>query len=99
MTGLPRDAPAVVDDFEELRTRPKRPEKVPAWAEAIIPLDKVMDILDSVETVVHDWNACVFPMTSPAPQSRTTILDVAPLHATRYPLARYPYVPVLQQPF
>ncbi|KAG0699790.1 hypothetical protein DFH29DRAFT_30780 [Suillus ampliporus] len=51
MTGLPRDAPAVVDDFEELRTRPKRPEKVPAWAEAIIPLDKVMDILDSVETV------------------------------------------------
>ncbi|KAG2145151.1 hypothetical protein DEU56DRAFT_789068 [Suillus clintonianus] len=38
MAGLPRDAPSIVDDFEELRARPKRPEKVPAWAEAVVPL-------------------------------------------------------------
>jgi hypothetical protein len=42
-----RDAPAVVDDFEELRARPKHPEKVPAWVEAVVPLDEMVDIPDS----------------------------------------------------
>ncbi|KAG0699795.1 hypothetical protein DFH29DRAFT_808457 [Suillus ampliporus] len=57
MKGLPRDAPAVVDDFEELRSRPKRPEKVPTWAEVAVPLDEVMDIPDSEGNVPTDENA------------------------------------------
>ncbi|KAG0699792.1 hypothetical protein DFH29DRAFT_935056 [Suillus ampliporus] len=57
MRGLSRDAPAVVDDFEELRARPKRPEKVPTWAEVAVPLSEVMDIPDSEGNVPTDENA------------------------------------------
>ncbi|KAG2116402.1 hypothetical protein DEU56DRAFT_748325 [Suillus clintonianus] len=57
MAGLPRDAPPIVDDFEELRARPKHPENVPAWAEAVIPLGKVTDVPDSEGNVPTDENA------------------------------------------
>ncbi|KAG1849663.1 hypothetical protein DFJ58DRAFT_729449 [Suillus subalutaceus] len=54
MRGLPRDAPPVVDDFEELQARPKHPENVPAWAEAVVPLGEVMDVPDSEGNVPTD---------------------------------------------
>lgn len=57
MRGLPRDAPPVVDDFEELQARPKHPENVPAWAEAVVPLSEVMDVPDSEGNVPTDEDA------------------------------------------
>jgi hypothetical protein len=57
MRGLPRDAPPIVDDFEELQARPKQPENVPAWAEAVVPLSEVMDVPDSEGNVPTDEDA------------------------------------------
>ncbi|KAK7468299.1 hypothetical protein VKT23_002813 [Stygiomarasmius scandens] len=33
--GLPRDAPAIIEDFEELEARPKVYEEPPEWAERV----------------------------------------------------------------
>ena len=34
--GLPRDAPAIIEDFEELQTRPKVYEEPPEWAKQVL---------------------------------------------------------------
>ncbi|RDB21984.1 hypothetical protein Hypma_011002 [Hypsizygus marmoreus] len=36
--GLPRDAPAIIEDFEELQARPKVYEEPPEWAKLVQPL-------------------------------------------------------------
>jgi len=36
--GLPRDAPAIVEDFEELQARPKVYDEPPEWARQVPPL-------------------------------------------------------------
>ena len=36
--GLPRDAPPIVTDFEELAARPKVFEEAPSWAKGVEPL-------------------------------------------------------------
>lgn len=36
--GLPRDAPAIIEDFEELQARPKVFEEPPGWAKRVQPL-------------------------------------------------------------
>ncbi|KAJ8520743.1 hypothetical protein ONZ45_g2480 [Pleurotus djamor] len=36
--GLPRDAPAIIEDFEELQARPKVYEEPPEWATRVQPL-------------------------------------------------------------
>jgi len=42
--GLPRDAPAIVDDFDELRARPKIREVAPEWAKAVPPFEETIVI-------------------------------------------------------
>jgi hypothetical protein len=34
--GLPRDAPAIIEDFEELKARPKVYEEPPEWAKRVL---------------------------------------------------------------
>ena len=34
--GLPRDAPAIIENFEELQTRPKVYEEPPEWAKQVL---------------------------------------------------------------
>jgi len=34
--GLPRDTPAIVEDFEELQARPKVYEEPPEWAKRLL---------------------------------------------------------------
>jgi hypothetical protein len=34
--GLPRDAPAIIEDFEELQARPKVYEEPPEWAKRVL---------------------------------------------------------------
>lgn len=34
--GLPLDAPAIIQDFEELQARPKKYEVPPKWAEQVL---------------------------------------------------------------
>lgn len=36
--GLPRDVPAIIEDFEELQARPKVNERSPGWAQRVQPL-------------------------------------------------------------
>jgi hypothetical protein len=45
--GLPRDAPPIIEDFEELQARPKIHETVPAWAECVPPLSEPVYIPDA----------------------------------------------------
>ncbi|KAK7027857.1 DNA-binding protein [Favolaschia claudopus] len=42
--GLPRDAPAYIEDFAALRSRPKKLETPPIWAQSIRPLDRPLRI-------------------------------------------------------
>ncbi|KAJ8457280.1 hypothetical protein ONZ45_g18373 [Pleurotus djamor] len=44
--GLPRDAPPVVLDFEELSSRPRVYEKPPTWAERVPPLKELFYLPD-----------------------------------------------------
>jgi hypothetical protein len=44
--GLPRDAPPIVEDWEELARRPKVLERVPAWADKVEPLVRVLRVPD-----------------------------------------------------
>ena len=49
--GLPRDAPAVIEDFEELAARPRRHEHPPSWANLIKPLPETVFIPDETGMV------------------------------------------------
>ena len=51
--GLPRDAPAIVEDWEELARRPKVFEKVPEWAKKVEPLAEVLRIPDHEGALVE----------------------------------------------
>ena len=42
--GLPRDAPAIIEDWEELARRPKVYEEVPRWAREAGPLPEALRI-------------------------------------------------------
>jgi hypothetical protein len=42
--GLPRDAPAIIVDFEELARRPKRYEQPPSWVENVPPVEEMVFI-------------------------------------------------------
>jgi len=42
--GLPRDAPPMVDDWEELRARPRVLEEIPKWAEEMGRVEPVIGI-------------------------------------------------------
>lgn len=42
--GLPRDAPPMVDDWEELRARPRVLEMIPKWAEETVAVRPVKEI-------------------------------------------------------
>jgi len=42
--GLPRDAPPMVDDWEELRARPRVLEEIPKWAEEMGKVEPVIGI-------------------------------------------------------
>jgi hypothetical protein len=45
--GLPRDAPAIIQDFEVLQARPKINETVPAWAGRVAQLSVPLYIPDA----------------------------------------------------
>ncbi|KAF9517913.1 hypothetical protein BS47DRAFT_1338765 [Hydnum rufescens UP504] len=45
--GLPRDAPAIIEDFEEQAEKPKIYETIPAWAERVPLLAKRVYIPDA----------------------------------------------------
>jgi len=42
--GLPRDAPPMVDDWDELRARPRVLEEIPKWAEEMGQVEPVVEI-------------------------------------------------------
>ncbi|KAL9099095.1 MAG: hypothetical protein Q9187_009549 [Circinaria calcarea] len=42
--GLPRDAPAIIVDLDELKERPKILEEVPIWCKKVPPLQQTMTI-------------------------------------------------------
>ncbi|TFK54709.1 hypothetical protein OE88DRAFT_948755 [Heliocybe sulcata] len=52
--GLPRDAPPIVEDWEELARRPKVLERVPAWAQRVPPLENVLRIPNSKGRYVEE---------------------------------------------
>ena len=59
--GLPRDAPAVIIDFEELERRPKVLEEVPSWCQHVAPLAQILSIPDEQGTTLStsdDPEAC-----------------------------------------
>ncbi|THV01285.1 hypothetical protein K435DRAFT_963622 [Dendrothele bispora CBS 962.96] len=45
--GLPRDAPAIIEDFEELQARPKVYEEPPEWTRRVKPLSERFFIPDA----------------------------------------------------
>ena len=42
--GLPRDAPPIVEDWDELKARPRVLERIPRWAEEMGKLDPVVKL-------------------------------------------------------
>lgn len=56
--GLPRDAPAIMDDelMEEMKSRPKVLERIPRWAELVQPLEIPLVIPDPTGAVPKDGN-------------------------------------------
>ena len=58
--GLPRDAPPIIEDWEELARRPKVLERAPAWADKVRPVPEVVSIPDSEGRYVtaDDPEAC-----------------------------------------
>ncbi|KAI8995258.1 hypothetical protein BD414DRAFT_235609 [Trametes punicea] len=58
--GLPRGTPPIVLDWDELATRPRVPERVPAWAERVPPLKEVLPIPDGEGRYVQDGDEDVF---------------------------------------
>lgn len=53
---LPRDAPAVVQDWDELKARPRILETIPKWAEdlAMTPMDPVVEVPDRVGVMPNE---------------------------------------------
>ena len=47
--GLPRDAPAIIEDFEEIAARPKVYERPPEWALRVPPLAIMVFVPDETE--------------------------------------------------
>ena len=45
--GLPRDAPAIIEDFDEQAARPKLYETTPVWAQRVPPLPERVYIPDA----------------------------------------------------
>ncbi|KAK7044148.1 hypothetical protein VNI00_007868 [Paramarasmius palmivorus] len=56
--GLPRDAPAIIEDFEEVQARPKVYEESPEWAKGVSPLTErvVIPNAEGVELSEDDEN-------------------------------------------
>ena len=52
--GLPRDAPPMVDDWEELRARPRVLEEIPKWAEEMAAVRPVIEIPDAEGKVLGE---------------------------------------------
>ncbi|KAF9495714.1 hypothetical protein BDN71DRAFT_1390971 [Pleurotus eryngii] len=54
--GLPRDAPAVVQDWDELKARPRILETIPKWAEdlAMTPMDPVVELPDRFGAIPNE---------------------------------------------
>ncbi|KAF8156934.1 hypothetical protein B0H34DRAFT_479030 [Crassisporium funariophilum] len=52
--GLPRDAPAIVDDWEELKARPRVLEKIPRWAEEMGKIEPQVDLPDKEGKVLEE---------------------------------------------
>ncbi|EFI28334.1 hypothetical protein CC1G_13863 [Coprinopsis cinerea okayama7 len=52
--GLPRDAPAIIEDFEELQARPKVHESPPEWATQVQPLHEKVFIPNSEGKVLGE---------------------------------------------
>jgi hypothetical protein len=52
--GLPRDAPPMVDDWEELRARPRVLEEIPKWAEEMETVRPVIEIPDAEGRVLGE---------------------------------------------
>jgi hypothetical protein len=44
--GLPRNAPPIVEDWDELKARPRVLERIPRWAEEMGKLDPVVKLPD-----------------------------------------------------
>ncbi|KZV61753.1 hypothetical protein PENSPDRAFT_284401 [Peniophora sp. CONT] len=56
--GLPRDAPAIVLDFTELRARPKIYERPPTWAMRMAPMPKRIVIPTIDGEIPNDEDEC-----------------------------------------
>jgi hypothetical protein len=52
--GLPRDTPPMVDDWEELRARPRVLEQIPKWAEEMGAVMPVIEIPDAEGKVLGE---------------------------------------------
>ena len=52
--GLPRDAPPIVDDWEELRARPRVLEEIPKWAEEMVEVRPVNEIPNAEGKVLSE---------------------------------------------
>jgi hypothetical protein len=54
--GLPRDAPAIIEDFEELGARPKVYEEPPEWAKRVLgkALAETVFIPNAVGRTLHE---------------------------------------------
>ena len=59
--GLPRNAPAIIDDFEALAEQPRVLEEVPAWVHKVPKLDTPLSIPNEKDVFVEgpeDPSAC-----------------------------------------
>ncbi|KAF8068949.1 hypothetical protein FPV67DRAFT_1097997 [Lyophyllum atratum] len=52
--GLPRDAPAVVEDWDELKSRPRVLERIPRWAEELGKIEPEVDLPDKDGKVLEE---------------------------------------------
>jgi hypothetical protein len=50
--GLPRDAPAIIEDFTEVAARPKVYEQPPEWAMRVQPLKETLFVPDEMGRVM-----------------------------------------------
>lgn len=54
--GLPRDAPAIIDDLEELQARPRVLEKAPSWCNRVPALKATLNIPNERGEFLTDVN-------------------------------------------
>jgi len=59
--GLPRDAPPIVEDWEELARRPKVLERVPSWADKVAPLPAILYIPNAEGHTIQEDDPEVCP--------------------------------------